>query len=110
MTAPVTQDLRWYDPLFADQHEQPGTLLGNVTIRFVLTGHRRPPLFFYILTSLVRTGFLQFFALLVFPRVPVKLDDTYRRQALDDSISGHFLSHFLGSPPRHPSAPTEADN
>jgi hypothetical protein len=54
--------------------------------------------------------FFQFFKLLVFLLILVKLCDTNRYQTSDNSIGSYFLSLTLGSTTRNPSTSGEADN
>src|SRR3989338_4767503 len=84
------------------------TLVGDLTIGLLLTGHCRPTLFFYRVTSLPGTHLFQFFELLVFPRILFEPDDTNRCQAPGDSVFSHHLSHFPSSAPGNQSAPSEA--
>src|SRR6266851_2025442 len=96
--------------LLAGQHQELDTLVGNSPIGFLLTGHGRPTLLFYIVTPLPSICVFHCFELVVFTRVLCKPDDTHRGQALDDSIFPCQGSHAPSRTPCHPSAPSEADN
>ena len=97
-----------YGCLLTDLHNHFCTPFGNLAVGFLFARHGRPALFFYVYISFPAIFFFQTNEFLIFPRILFELFDADRRQTANDGIFSHFLSHFLGSAARNPSAPSVA--